>query len=1721
MLKISLGEAWASNTVNTVIFRQHGLLTCGQYQFTAFYANKQTLRVTQRDLASENVSSHDILGTFNIDDAHNSISLGCNHDGFLHIAYDHHETPLRYRRSTSPLDVTSWTDELSMTGEYEAHVTYPSFLSLPTNKSLLFLYRDGSATKGTLRIKQWSEADRRWTDHPQSILSGASQQPWTSNPYWNHPAVDADGSIHLSFVWRTSLLGEERRINNINIDYARSPDMGRTWYSIRNRRFELPITQVNSETVWPVSPGSNLINQTSMAVDSFGNPHIAFYSDDPDGIPQYQHLYFDGRAWKHNYLTRRTEPFVLSGGGTLQIPISRPEIVIDRENRAYVIYRGDLSGDRMIAQRLLPPEYNPDTSDVRVLWDRPLGFSEPIIDRSRWSRDSIISMLVQRNQQPAHDNQLCQPSYEPIYIVDWDLTGLWPERSSSTGLAASAKRQKIEGDDFSKWLQEEVARSRNLAARLEQRDAEARDLIAKLERQETHATEFAAKLEASQANAKELAARLETREAETNELTAKLKKQEVRAADYFAKLKTRERETQKLKNSLILRRAAAPLRGTARGLRWLERSIRPVVKSLRRVGTGRFSRVSKWHSISDFNKTKYADVVRSKTVGRYEPASLVPAAASRSDLRLVHKHLTVAVIAWDVCHNTLSRAHLIAEALSPYFNVVLLGPAFRRFGGRVWEPLEGSDIPVVPLPGEDFPEFAEMADRVAERLGADVVVACKPRLPSLMLGHLLKHKLNRPLFVDIDDYELAFTARKTPVTLDQVVQAGDEERRAPHSDLWTCYSENLLDGVDGFFVSNRELQGRYGGLMVPHARDERLFDPNRCDRQALRTKLGLAADDRVVLFAGTPRAHKGVLEVLAAVNSIPDPRAKMLVVGQLGRALEQKMQQLGGERLLLLGNRPVAELPGYLACADAVCLLQNPDSLISRFQLPAKVADALAFGLPVLATATPPLKPMIEAGVVAETTPDALRDDLQRALLAGEPDKEARLKRREYFLNHLSYAAVGRLMAEAICEASERPTQPSAKILRVREVAASVPSQKAKSGSIDARTDGLDLVLVWKQHDMFLYGRRPEMLVKYLAAHPEVRSILVLEPPISCEELYRWSQEQVTHQGRALYVEWMRKSWGVHDDAKVRTHNFTYSRNRKQEPLTLWRWPTSDEYIDSLADFFARNSVEPSRATFLVYPKNEHIPDIIRRFRPGRVIADIVDDHRTWPNVDEGKTRELTEHYREILGLSDFVIANCEPVRQSMAAFHRDIRVLPNGIDLDVDETYAVGARFKELASLPRPVIGYVGNLDVRIDTDLLRKVAVERPQWQFVLVGSVHTNPKVLELAQLPNVQFPGVVPNEEAKLWIRSFDVAIIPHRRFELTRHMNPLKFYLYLGLGVPVVSTSADNLGELSQHVAIAEDADTFIKAIEEQLKIDKKKTQHELHQHLSNNSWDQRVRKLLAWLKESTEESGTSRRLERRDVSATAPATSAEQDDYYQGGCANCGKFSGFVRKPSESIRESYRCEHCRASARERGQAALLVQLFGEEGAGSLADLVNQLRFQQLSIYEPGIAGPFRKYLTALPNYSQSYYWPDLAPGAERDGIVCQDLMVLTFKNESFDLLITSDIFEHVRRPYEAFREIHRVLKHGGRHIFTVPVLLPMPRATVRRVDTSGIEDRHIEPPHFHGDGRGGKSLVYTDFGGDLLDELRKIGFSTRAVPVASENPSVARVIIFDSIKERI
>ena len=261
-------------------------------------------------------------------------------------------------------------------------------------------------------------------------------------------------------------------------------------------------------------------------------------------------------------------------------------------------------------------------------------------------------------------------------------------------------------------------------------------------------------------------------------------------------------------------------------------------------------------------------------------------------------------------------------------------------------------------------------------------------------------------------------------------------------------------------------------------------------------------------------------------------------------------------------------------------------------------------------------------------------------------------------------------------------------------------------------------------------------------------------------------------------------------------------------------------------------------------------------------------------------------------------------------------------------------------------------------------------------------------------------------------------------------------------------------------------------------------------------------------------------------------------DQHTGICSVCGELSTFSYF-DKSVREAYQCKKCRASLRHRGQAQAIIDLYGDN-VNSIRELSKQESFRTLTIYEPGIIGPLRKYFSDFPNYSQSYYWEavsltgvkgkiekylpsllqrNVALGGFRGDIQNQNLESLTFADSSIDLLITADIFEHIRKPWKAFSEVYRVLKSGGRHIFTVPTQYPLPKKTIYRVDTSSDEDVYILPKRYHIAGDAGKSLVYTEFGADMLERLSEIGLETVYVFADKSNELRMKNITFVSTKK--
>ncbi len=248
------------------------------------------------------------------------------------------------------------------------------------------------------------------------------------------------------------------------------------------------------------------------------------------------------------------------------------------------------------------------------------------------------------------------------------------------------------------------------------------------------------------------------------------------------------------------------------------------------------------------------------------------------------------------------------------------------------------------------------------------------------------------------------------------------------------------------------------------------------------------------------------------------------------------------------------------------------------------------------------------------------------------------------------------------------------------------------------------------------------------------------------------------------------------------------------------------------------------------------------------------------------------------------------------------------------------------------------------------------------------------------------------------------------------------------------------------------------------------------------------------------------------MSAQQASATVQAPQSYQGHCWVCGE-DGLFAGDGGPIRETYTCGACGGSLRYQAQAQALVGALSLHHARSFAEVVCENHFRSLAIYEPGTLGPLRRYLQPLPGYTTSSFWPDVAPGEIRDGRRCEDLMHLTFDDRSFDLVITSDIFEHVRKPLDGFAEVGRVLRTGGMHVFSIPVLHPMARRSVPRVDTTTDTDVFLTPPNYHNG-----HLVYTDFGADLIDQLDDLGTPTEAVRFDGPAAGLDRVVTFRSLR---
>lgn len=350
--------------------------------------------------------------------------------------------------------------------------------------------------------------------------------------------------------------------------------------------------------------------------------------------------------------------------------------------------------------------------------------------------------------------------------------------------------------------------------------------------------------------------------------------------------------------------------------------------------------------------------------------------------------LRVCLLCADVSRNAFGRAYVLARVLARDHEVQVVGP---QFGASVWPPMAGllekHGIRVTAVPSRGYPRFLASARKLWKTIRADLVYALKPYPTSFGLGLLYRWTQDVPLLLDIDDWELGTFQAMGWGQLLRTIMAGIA---SPNNYLWLHPLYRQTTCADAITVSSSFLQQKYGGVLVPHGRDTAAMDPARVGGDEVCGTWGVD-NSKIVMFLGTPRPHKGVEDLIAAVHQLSRPDVWCIVVGaEEQHPYTAHLRARVGKQVQLLPMQSFDQIPAFLAAADVVVVPQRRTPF-TEAQVPAKLFDTMAMARPIISTAVSDIPQILEGCgmIVPPGDVDALAEAI--AYLLDDPVEAQRL----------------------------------------------------------------------------------------------------------------------------------------------------------------------------------------------------------------------------------------------------------------------------------------------------------------------------------------------------------------------------------------------------------------------------------------------------------------------------------------------------------------------------------------------------------------------------------------------------------------------------------------------------------------------------------------------------------------------------------------------------------
>jgi len=386
----------------------------------------------------------------------------------------------------------------------------------------------------------------------------------------------------------------------------------------------------------------------------------------------------------------------------------------------------------------------------------------------------------------------------------------------------------------------------------------------------------------------------------------------------------------------------------------------------------------------------------------------------------------IAVCGWELSHNAAGRLYTLAKLYQSFTKVEIIGSIFPQYGTQIWEPIRSTDIAIHHFTVNDQSQFIQQAIQLVAAHPYDCVHLSKPRMPNIIIGMLYKLIWDAKVLVDIDDEELDFVGADTAISVADYLKthASLPELKALDGLDWTRLAVGLVNEFDGITVSNPALQQRYGGEIIRHARDEKRYQPSAELKRQSREKFGIAQDKKVVLFCGTPREHKGLIETAQAIAALKRDDVVFAIVGDFPNLkLKDTLQAIAGVDYKFIANQPFEHIAEVVAVGDICVLLQDPNSPVAQFQVPAKLSDALGMGLVVLAEQSPALADLAQKQAIISCNKANLGQTLQDLFNDPAKTQQIAIQAYEVFKAESSYSINAARLQKSLHEKTRKNTQ--------------------------------------------------------------------------------------------------------------------------------------------------------------------------------------------------------------------------------------------------------------------------------------------------------------------------------------------------------------------------------------------------------------------------------------------------------------------------------------------------------------------------------------------------------------------------------------------------------------------------------------------------------------------------------------------------------------------------